>query len=215
MLHFKDDEDADLFGLHFMPPGPDERSSIPLRKEIPIPAHHGVYSLLDHQVISPFLEAYFRPQPRISSIADKLLEKYCIDTDKLLATCYRGTDKAQEVDPVPAADYLRKAQEVLQREPELRVMVQTDQQQVRDYLLSELGETAFALEELPVTEGSTAIHLCLNDKKQDFADHLLAVNLLMACSHWLITHTENVAFWTVLFRGNSDRVVQFGSLDDP
>jgi hypothetical protein len=215
MRHFKDDDDADLFGLHFMPPGPDGRSTIPLRKEMSIPAHHGDYSLVEHHAIRPFLQTYFRPQPRISAITEKLSEKYCIDTDKLIAICYRGTDKVQEVDPVPAADYLRKVQEVLQWDPELRVMVQTDQQQVRDYLLSELGETAFALEELPVTEGTTAIHLCLNENKQEFADHLLAVTLLMARSHWLITHTGNVAFWTALFRGHSERVAQFGALHNP
>lgn len=117
--------------------------------------------------------------------------------------------------PIPVEDYLLEAEDLLAQNPGMRVLVQTDQKQVRDHLLEALGAKAFALDELPVTEGNTAIHLCLEHGKQAFADHLLAVNLIMAKSQWVITHTGNVAFWTVLFRGHSDRVVQMGALAEP
>jgi hypothetical protein len=215
MKDFKDQAESDLFQIHFSPPEKQSLQAIPSRKDLPIPAHHGDYRCLDLESLKPFLEAYFKPLERIDQLAQKLMQKYAINPEKTSIVCYRGTDKSREVPPVPAEEYLLEAEDILEQHPGFRVLVQTDQKQIRDHLLESLGEKAFAVDELPVTEGDAAIHFCLDHGRQDFADHLLAINLIMAKSCWVITHTGNVAFWTVLLRGHCERVVQFGALAEP
>ena len=215
MRDFKDQDGVDLFARHFQPPSKAALEAIPLGNELSIPAHHGDYGRLNHQQMGLFLDAYFQPQSCITSLVSRLIEKYQIQFDNLLAVCYRGTDKWMEVDPVPAAEYVLKIRAILQQHSELRVLVQTDQRQVRDYLLYELGDRAFAIEELPVTDGPTVMHQTLEGNRQDFADVLLAINLIMARARWLVTHTGNMAFWTVLLRRHGERVEQFGALLDP
>ena len=215
MSHFKDQPGADLFDLHFKPVTKAELATLPIGKDLPIPAHHGSYNTLDHETLALFTRSYFKPSDLIAKTTESLLSKYKIDPKKLLVIYYRGTDKFIEVEPVPAATYLHEARGILALEPELRVMVQTDQRQVRDYLLYELGAKAFSLEELPVTDGIRGIHECIENDKQEFASHLLAANLVMARSRWLITGTSNVSFWTTLFRGSAEKVIQLGALSEP
>ena len=215
MKDFKDQAELDLFQTHFSPPDRHSLQAVPICKKLTIPAHHGNYRCLDLESLKPFLEAYFQPLIRIEHLAQKLMQKYAIDPAKTIVVCYRGTDKSTEVPPVPAEEYLLEAEDIMEQHPDFRVLVQTDQKQIRDYLLESLGEKAFAVDELPVTEGDAAIHFCLDHGKQDFADHLLAINLIMAKACWVITHTGNVAFWTVLLRGHCERVVQFGALAEP
>jgi hypothetical protein len=215
MRDFKDHDESDLFGLHFLAPDPEMLLAIPTGKDMPIPAHHGDYRNIDHKLLAPLINAYFRPVERIAVLEQQLRDKYEIKTEELLAVCYRGTDKWTEVDLVPAAEYALMARSILEREPGMRALVQTDQRQVRDYLLYELRERAFAIEELPVTDELKVMHHSLEDDRQNFADSLLAVTMIMSKARHLVTHTGNVAFWSILFRGSSERVEQFGALSDP
>ena len=215
MQLFKDCQGVDLFGQHFKAPSRDALSCLPLNQNLLIPPHHGLYSSLNYEALSRFVGAYFRPEDAIEDLVSGFALKYKFDCGNLLVIYYRGTDKGDEVELVPAANYLIEARSILEKESGLRVMVQTDQRQVRDYLLYELGDLAFALDELPVTDGKVGIHNRIDHDKQECAATLLAAVLVMARSRWLVTGTGNVSFWSVLFRGSAERVVQFGALADP
>jgi hypothetical protein len=99
----------------------------------------------------------------------------------------------------------------MKKYPRMRVLVQTDQAQVRDFLLEEIGERAFFIEEMPVTYSSQAIHDVISPEAQiSFGQTLLATVLIMSKTRHLITHTGNMALWTILYRGNLRKVTQLG-----
>jgi hypothetical protein len=55
---------------------------------------------------------------------------------------------------------------ITKKHADLRVLVQTDRKQVRDYFLSEIGPAAFYIEEMPVTCSSSAMHIATEKQFQ-------------------------------------------------
>ena len=79
MSHFKDQPGADLFDLHFKPVTKAELATLPIGKDLLIPAHHGSYNTLDHETLALFTRSYFKPSDLIVKTTESLLSKYKID----------------------------------------------------------------------------------------------------------------------------------------
>lgn len=171
--------------------------------------HHSNYLSLPLDEFKPYLQKYFRVNEKVERWKDWFVKKYAIDFDKTIVLSYRGTDKYIELELQPVEKYLLHVRKLLQDNPGYRVWIQTDQQQVQDAVMSEFEPgRCFLLEELPATTGKHGVHEILETDKVEFSRKMLAaVQLMAACKH-LITHTGNVAFWTVLYRGNVNNVVQ-------
>lgn len=168
--------------------------------------HHSRYYTLPFVEFKQYLDKYFRVNDKVQEIHDYFVDKYDIDPANTIALSYRGTDKHIEVDLQPIEIYIEHAR-ALQERDGCRVLVQTDQQQVRDLVMREL-KNSFFLDELPVTAGNQGIHLTMQSNRVDFSQKMLAaVKLMASCKH-LITHTGNVALWTVLYRGNVNNTIQ-------
>jgi hypothetical protein len=145
----------------------------------------------------------------VLSLVSALTEKYQIISDETIALNYRGTDKHTEIKIWPPEDYWSELQPLIDANPNCRILIQTDQRQVREYFVEKLGSRCFFFDELPVTEGDLGIHKILDTSKMTFGLYLLAMVIIMARCKYLITHTGNVAYWTLLYRGNSNNVRQF------
>ena len=170
--------------------------------------HHDSYEELNHESVKDLLAKYFEPSAECINRSQEFKDRYAIDLDQTIVICYRGTDKHTEVTPSPIEKYIEIAKIALLLRPECRVLVQTDQKQIRDRLMAEFGDKAFYIDEMPVTETDVVMHKVLSKDKAEFGVNLLAAVLLMSQCRYLITHTGNVAYWTVLLRGHSDRLIQ-------
>lgn len=170
--------------------------------------HHSRYERLNFVEASLMIQRYFQPSDQIIEIANSLKKKYQIEPNNTCCIYYRGTDKHTEIESVSPDIYLEKTKRMIADEPGLRVLIQTDQEQIRQYLHHELGDRSFYFHELSTTSGDEGFHFCIQDEKLMFAKTFLAVQLIMAQSRFLITGTTNVAYWTVLFRGNCENVIQ-------
>ncbi len=170
--------------------------------------HHDRYASLDLQPVRPFVDTYFRPSAAVEAAVARLTADYAIDPRRTVAVWVRGTDKGREVRPRSTATYRRAVEGVLESGRVDRVLVQSDQQQVRDELLAYFGSMAFAIEELPVTGGTEGLHSLALDGREEHARDLLAAVLIMARCSDVVLHTGNGALWTVLLRGGTDGVVQ-------
>lgn len=173
--------------------------------------HHSDYTTLPLKRVRQHMARYFYPGDEVKRIEAELVAKYAIKPSRTITVCYRGTDKGTEIAIADPEVYLEKTRALLKRHPRSRVLVQTDQSQVRDFLMNNLGDCAFYIDEMPVTETSTAIHQVINQHQQvSFGQTLLAAVLIMASTKHLVTHTGNMALWTVLYRGHVRGVTQLG-----
>jgi hypothetical protein len=174
--------------------------------------HHGIYAELPFQQLNPYIQSYFVPSAVVQKRQKELLQKYNIDCEKTISLCYRGTDKWTEIAPIPPRFYINETRRLLANRSDLRVLVQTDQEQVRKQCLAYFGERAFYFDEMPVTSSSIAIdHISQEFRKIsnfEFGVTLLAVVNLIANCKYVVSHTGNVGLWIYLFRGNAEGMCQ-------
>lgn len=164
--------------------------------------HHSMYRLIDFNTTTSIINNYFRLSGTVRSRAAAIKSQLPAPPEKLIALCVRGTDKGAEVRQSSPSRYVRTARRLIRRNPGLRVWVQTDQAQLRDYLLKEIGPASFALEVLPTTQGKTVIHKSTqSDDKRQLAIDLLAITWLMSQAAGVVTYSGNVGYWIVLLRG--------------
>lgn len=174
----------------------------------------GIYEDIDYDKARPYLKHYFRPSERVEHRIAHFLGKYGIDPDNTIGLCIRGTDKWIETGIVSPAYYLQEAKRLLGSDSKLRLLVQTDQKQLRDYFMyDDFQNRAFFLEELPATEGTVVMHkVSESEKKQSNFElginMLAAVNVISRCKY-VLTHTGNVGLWISLFRGHARNTCQF------
>ena len=173
--------------------------------------HHGIYKNYDFVHYNLLVQRYFTLSDRVLEIQDFLIEKYQIDFSKTIAVCYRGTDKFVEVTLADPQLYLQMAEELLKEDPDRRILIQTDQEQVRDLFVDRFKNKCFFLEEMPATKGDIAIHAntSLALDRLEFGEMLLATTHLLSRCDLVVNHTGNMAAWICLFRGNAEGIFQF------
>jgi hypothetical protein len=203
-----------LFNDYFQP---KDFSNAERMQFVPRFNYHGVYEDLHFKKLNTFIHNYFKPSFLVERRIQQFLDKYHICADKTIGVCYRGTDKGYEVPSISPSRYLSEVQKLLKEHGDLRVLVQTDQKQVRDYLLSEIGPAAFYIEEMPVTCSSSAMHTV---KEKTISNFELGINLLAAVKilarcEYLVSHTGNVSLWIFLYRGSARNCCQLrpGAVD--
>ena len=203
-----------LFNDYFRP---KNRSQAKRMQFVPRFNAHGFYEDLHFKKLNAYVHNYFNPSSLVKSRIQQFFEKYRICPDRTIGVCYRGTDKVFEVRAISPSRYLSEVKKLLKKHTDLRVLVQTDQKQVRDYLLSEIGPAAFHIEEMPVTCSSSAMHITTEKTISNFElgiNLLAAVKILAQCKY-VVSHTGNVSLWIFLYRGSARNCCQLrpGAVD--
>ena len=200
---------VNLFDLYFHP---NSNFDIHVLAKLSYTNPHGVYQDLNFEKLNPYISNYFVPSEIVREKMDEIVHKYKIDYGNTVGLWYRGTDKFTEHPPVPPHYYVAEIRKLVRKNPRLRVLVQTDQEQVRDIFVRELGEQVFYLNELPVTKSSIGIHKMSSEERGlsnfEFGVMLLAVvNMFAKCKH-VITYTGSIGLWIYLYRGNANNTCQ-------
>jgi hypothetical protein len=200
---------TNLFTQYFSPTMKMEGGGITKRPENPA---HGIYTDIDYNRLIPYINHFFQPSPIVLERKEFFKKKYSIIPEETIAVCYRGTDKWIEVSPIPPGYYWTQVRRLQKRNPHLRVMIQTDQQEVLREGLKDFAPNVFNIEELPVTSGGIVMHN-LDQEKRGISNFDLGVNLLAAITllsecHYVITHTGNVGYWIMLYRGHAKNTCQ-------
>ena len=173
------------------------------------PLHHSRYSELNFDELRPYIKTFFYPSSLVMDRVLSLICKYNITLSNTSCVCFRGNDKSIEVPRSDPSIFLLEILKTIEQNPGNKILVQTDELPVREYLLRSIGSLAFSFTEMPVTHSTgLAIHLHSYANRLDFAVLLLAVNFLIARSRNIVTHTGNMALWQFLYRGGSQNTFQ-------
>src|SRR5208282_4477530 len=208
---WRDEDQAgkNLFELYFHPNSNLDPHALANLSPI---SSHTVCRDLRFDKLTPYIENYFAPSEIVRNKLDELDDKYEIDYDNTIGLWYRGTDKFTERVPVPPRYYVDEVRRLIRKNSRLRVLLQTDQEQVRDIFLGQLGGHAFYLSELPVTKSLIGIHYMSREDRGisnfEFGTTLLAVVNIFARCRYVVTHTGNVGIWIYLYRGTARNTFQ-------
>lgn len=211
--HFTESGKPFQWADYFVPPPSTMRGAPrrwPRSRVAKLLPHHSIYKLLDYSVAGEIRDNYFQLSDKVHARVREIEESHLpVSMEDVLVVCLRGTDKGTEVRQSPIGAYVHRARRIMEKHKNLRVWVQTDQAQIRDTLLEQLGPRSFSLDILPVTEDAQVLHRSpAVSSKADFSRDLLAITWLMSRAHSVITYTGNVGYWIALFRGHGGRLHQ-------
>lgn len=159
---------------------------------------------IDLNLFLPWIKKYFTPSKFVEGIVKYIEKKYNIDYANTIAIHYRGTDKFKEVTPTPIEEYIKLANNLLTKNPNFKILIQSDEKEKMDKMLNHFHDTCFYLDELPQSLDGRGIHVYgnVNDKFKYGIYYLASILIISKCKH-VITHRGNGGFWTLLYRGNT------------
>lgn len=175
-----------------------------------IPSHHGDYSRINFSSLQPYLSTFFSPSTRVMRRQSEFLWSYGLEMNNLVAVNIRGTDKHKEIEPAPLDVWLQLTKRAIHLNPSAQLLLVSDQAQFIESFEKHFGDRVITLQELPTSRQTRSpIHRFLRrSERLQFGINFLAAVKIMSKAKVLITHTGNVAFWTVLFRASVAGVAQ-------
>ncbi len=212
--HFKTNPREDIFPYFHLPI--QSNVQVPLNKRIHVPSANVVKQQrvnYDFESYSLVLKKFFTPSISVANKIQILTEKYTIEPAQTIAVLYRGTDKHTEVKLASREKYLGVVRALLEKHPDCRVLLQTDDGPVLDYCMTELGEKAFHFDETPTTHENRVVWSLMSkyDKGNilEWAQWFDAALRIVSCCKYVVNHTGNVALFQNLYRGSLEGVFQF------
>ena len=194
----------------------DPNVEVQLLKTVTLPdENRKQFDLYDFEYYNPIVKRFFTPSDVVLERKNMLMDKYKIDPDKTISVLYRGTDKSTELVLAHPQDYLIVTQRLLEKNPDFKVLLQTDQTQVIQMFVEALGDKVVFFEETPSTTSNSVIWNLMEKNGADSIEWSQWFDAALRCvsdCRYMINHTGNVAFFANLYRGSLDGVYQFDEL---
>jgi hypothetical protein len=166
-------------------------------------------SKIKFEEFNQLLRKYFKMSDKQQLLFEEIIKKYSIDPTNTLGILYRGTDKYTERAPVDVNVFLNKAKDILSLNPELRIMITTDQQQVRDLFVASFPDNCFFLEEMPYVTNNIVPHNHEHVDKYLLARYFeISIRILAQCKFLICSYSNSTTFIGA-YRNNCTNVFQF------
>lgn len=168
------------------------------------------YSRLGIDLLNPLVDHYFGISDMARYSYRDMITKYGITLDNTCSILYRGNDKITECALGSYEQYGDRVQKLLQAEPQLDLLVQTDDTMFLDYFCGRYKSTIYIKEMPTIADKSLSVSAVLpRDKRLSHAiDLLAAINVVAGCKY-LVTHTGNCGYWAALYRTHTSNIIQF------
>lgn len=173
-------------------------------------ASNRVYKHLDFKQLNNLYKHHYCMSNTQQKKYDDIVKKYDLDYDNLIGVWYRGTDKNTELTLADPIKYLELAEKIISQDSKLKILIQSDQQQVVELFKNTFKDRCFFFNEMPTTAGTKGYHKIIkNEDKLEFYKTLDICTRILSNCKYLINHTGNVAFVIQVHRNNFENMWQF------
>lgn len=169
------------------------------------------FKLLDYNRISPLINTYFSISSTIRELVSDLENKYNLDDYSNIVTLfYRGNDKITETKLASYDDYIKYAREILQKKPNVRFLVQSDETEFIQHMLEQIPGTFYFKDEIRhIKRSINTVDKVDKETNFKYSQYFLAIINIMAKTDTIICGDGNCSMWIMLYRGHADRVYEF------
>ena len=173
------------------------------------------YKNLKFETITPFIKKYFTLSPKIQEIIKDIELKYNIhgngnDYSNLCVLFYRGNDKASETSLCSYEEYIVKAREIQNSNPNIQFLIQSDETEFIEKMLKEFPLSLYFKDETrSINKDSTStVDWKLNHLNYQFSKYFLAIIVIMSKCQYVVCGSGNCSIWITFYRENSDNIFQ-------
>jgi hypothetical protein len=170
------------------------------------------YKLLKLHDIKPFIDKYFTPNETILNNIDYLLCKYKINLDdEICGVFYRGNDKIMETQKPPYDEFVKKAKDLINNNPNIKFIVQTDETEFLTYFLNYFPDAIYfsELKTISCNSNSNVVRNLNNENKIDHVKHFISIIQIFSKLKYLITTSGNCELFITFYRNNTNNLYQY------
>lgn len=168
------------------------------------------FSLINYEYTTKLLGTYFSPTKEIIDFKNFLIKKYNININETISVCYRGNDKSRETILPSYSEMLYKIDEVKNKYPNYKLLIQTDELEFLNFVLSKYPDSIVINETKKINKSNTAIQYTIpKGERIENGQNFLSVMLLISETSKIILNSGNVGMWICLFRKNNEGVYQY------
>lgn len=170
------------------------------------------YKLLNYHSLEPFIEKYYNITEIIQNRIIELKEKYGLKEQKdLCGVFYRGNDKVKETQKPPYEEIIEKANSFKEQNPDLRFLVQTDENDFLQYFLSIYPDSIFFQEIPTINQQMTTVAEIYrnNSNKLELLEYYIASIFILSQLENVICTSGNGELFMCLFRKNAIGIHQY------
>ncbi len=167
------------------------------------------YKYINFSDILPFIQKYFNPSIEIQNLTQKITNKYNINYENTCAVFYRGNDKATECILPDYGLFIDECNKILRINPQITFLLQSDETEFLDIMQKNFPNSLILQSEIRHMKRnlSTVDHV-FNTINPVMSKNFLAIQIIMSKCKYIVCTSGNCSLWTVLFRGNCNRVTQ-------
>ena len=163
-------------------------------------------------LLNPYIKKYFCPSPDILAIKNMILKKYSINCDDICCLFLRGNDKSKECRIPDYSEYINKAQYILQTNPNIKFIIQSDELEFIEKLKLVFPNNIIFYDEIRIISKNTSStvdnHGSTPVQNFEYAKKFLSIVLIMADCKYIVCNTGNISLWIALFRNNINNFIQ-------
>jgi hypothetical protein len=203
---YKDDTEKDYYDLLYKTDFNNVfniKTNFPLRDLCFTNTKHNKY---DFKHLTPIENVYFQPSDHVLNNIDHFVKKYNINFDKTLAVFHRGNDKWKEIRLSPVDDWISIIEKFYK--PDYKILIQTDEQEAKEKFINHFKDRCFVFDEMIFENDKKKNVIPKQNKEKWVLDFETVVRIISKCD-FLINHTGNCAFIPIIYKGNTNKEIQF------
>lgn len=168
------------------------------------------YSKHDFNIVKKLINKYFTPSQEILNIVSEIESKYKLYYANICVLFYRGNDKNRETKICGYDQYVRYANEILTKNPNIKFLIQSDETQFINYILNLYPNNSFYFKDeiRHINKCNSTVDIIFKNSNYDFSKKYLAITIIMSKCEHIIFGSGNCSEWIIFYRGNVNNVYQ-------
>ena len=168
------------------------------------------YSQLNYRRIIPVVNRFFSPSAEIRYVVKAMERKYNLDYTNTCVLFYRGNDKSKETAVCGYHEYIDIAKRILQKNPTIQFLIQSDETEFIELTRETFPENAFYFpdEIRHISKCDSSVDKMMRDTNYLFSKYYLAITIIMSKCKYVACGSGNCSIWIMFYRGNAKNTCQ-------
>lgn len=168
------------------------------------------YSNVDYKHITPLISKYFHPAKNINDIINNIEKKYNLTYENICVLFYRGNDKITETELCKYDEYLKYANEIMIKNPNISFLIQSDETEFIEFMTIKFPNNSFYFKDeiRHMKKCNSTVDIEMRSEIKEFSKKYLAITIIMSKCKYIICGSGNCSMWILLYRGNNENVIQ-------
>jgi hypothetical protein len=168
------------------------------------------YVNLDFENMLPIINKYFTLSSELKVIVREIEKEYILDYENICVLFYRGNDKNRETKICGYDEYIKYANIVISKNPNVKFLIQSDETEFIHFMKNSFPNNSFYFKNKirHINKCDSTVDIIMRSHNYKFSKYYLGITVIMSKCKYIICGSGNCSMWIMFYRGNCKNVFQ-------